>query len=201
MVHLNKKKSKKGVPVIDYNYIFFGRHKEHKAAKYFTAFVLVFVVLFVAFYLPNIQVEQQQIQTVQLPELFFTPGMAIPEHEPEVVILNGNPAWEYSLSEGTVVGAVSTGTLAFSIKRYNLIAIETFDKKWVLVHKSEKIADMLLEPPDSQYLEVLRGEKLFTVHAGNGNLIFQVIKVDDECRYSQDITCTYVDPQEYFDSL
>jgi hypothetical protein len=31
MAHLDKKKSKeKGVPVVDYDYIFFGRHKEHK---------------------------------------------------------------------------------------------------------------------------------------------------------------------------
>lgn len=38
MAHLDKKRSEeKEIPIVDFDYIFYGRHK-HRAAKYFTVF-------------------------------------------------------------------------------------------------------------------------------------------------------------------
>ncbi len=67
MAHLDKKKSKeRKTSIIDFHYIFFGRHKHEKQVRYFTVFIffLIFVSV-LAFYLqPQQQIQQQPQERV-----------------------------------------------------------------------------------------------------------------------------------------
>ena len=193
MPHIDKRKSReKGTPIIDFGYIFFGRHRKEREVKYFTVFVFsVILITLAAFYL------QPQAQ-----ELFFMPGPEATEYGPRLVSQDSVVSWQFSLPEGTAVGAADSGTLfpAFGPDAY---VIKSPDEKWLLVHAGKNIEGRFItvEPDAAQYPAVYKGNRLFRIGGGDSNFAFYVIKLEGDCLYSQDKICPYVNPEEYFSAI
>ncbi len=204
MVRLDKKKTReKGVPVVDFQYVFFGRHKGNNAVKYLTVFVfLIILVSVAAFWLQapaaTYNPQQNNQQTQQQAEGVFVPAPS-GKYAPKLININNAPAWEYSLPEGTWVAAADNGNSHFVFDYGDRVVVPSIDGKWMLSYSTKN-------SPEKNSLnngqKILTGTRLFVAgsekvgQSESSNFIFQVVKITPECKSD-----CYVDPQEYFNSL